>query len=76
MSGLTGHALGHIVRRGVDAAQEHLSTVSSEHIQKLQQDAQLYEKAGAGSEIKPQEMLPILITGIIFVLLIASVSAS
>jgi hypothetical protein len=41
---------------------------------KLQQDAQLYENAGPDMEVSPQEMLPVLITGFIVFLILASVS--
>jgi len=72
MSGVHGQALSHIVRRGV----QHLSGVGPEVIQKLQQDAQLYEQAGPEGEVSPMEFLPIIITGIFVTLLITSVSAS
>jgi len=71
MSGVHGQALVHLVRRGV----QHYSGVSPETIQKLQQDAQLYEQAGPEGPAQPFDFIPIFITGAIVMLLIASVSA-
>lgn len=65
-----GQAISRIVRRGV----QHFSGVSPEVMQKLQQDAQLYEQAGPEGEVNPMEFLPVLITGLIVMLLVASVS--
>lgn len=71
MSGVHGQAISHMVRRGV----QHFSGVSPEVMQKLQQDAQLYEQAGPEGEVNPMEFLPVVITAAIVMLLIASVSA-
>lgn len=66
-------AVGHLAKRGLDAAQAHFAGPSPETMARLQHDAELYENAGPGSEVKPQELLPILITGAIALLLIASI---
>lgn len=70
MSGVHGHVLGHLVRRGVDAAQAHFQ-VSPETMAKLQHDAELYEKTGA--EMHDWEMLPVLATAVLTILILASV---
>jgi hypothetical protein len=62
--------LSHIVKRGV----AHLQSMSPEHMDKLQQDAELYENAGQGMEVSPQAILPVLVTGAIVLLILASVS--
>ncbi|KAJ7779341.1 hypothetical protein DFH07DRAFT_950405 [Mycena maculata] len=61
--------LSHIVKRGV----ARLQAASPEYIAKLQQDAELYENAGPGMEVNPQEALPVLITGLIVLLILASI---
>ncbi|KAJ7110568.1 hypothetical protein C8R44DRAFT_800238 [Mycena epipterygia] len=61
--------LNHIVKRGI----EHFQTASPEYIAKLQQDAELYENAGRDMEVNPQETLPVLITGVIVLLILASI---
>ena len=68
---MTGHLVGHLVRRGV----QHL-TSKQQLISKLEHDAQAYEDAGPETEIKPQEMLPVLITGLVGLLIILSVCIS
>ena len=70
---MTGHLVGHLVRRGVQHAQQHFS--KQQYVEKLEKDAQLYEDAGPDGEIKPREFLPVLITGIIALFVIWSVSA-
>jgi hypothetical protein len=62
---MTGHIVHHLVRRGVN----HLT--KEQYIQKLQNDAHLYEKSG--EEINPREFLPVVITAIITVLILASI---
>lgn len=71
MSGVHGAFIGHIVRRGVDAAQKHIAGVDPAIIAKLQQDAELYEQHG--KEVKPFEFLPVVITAIITLAIIASI---
>ncbi|EME83373.1 uncharacterized protein MYCFIDRAFT_211317 [Pseudocercospora fijiensis CIRAD86] len=75
MSGVHGHVIGHLARRGYDAAQAyfHEVRVSAEQMAQLQQDAELYEQAGPAMEIKPYEMLPVLITAFLTILLVASI---
>ncbi|CAK3932711.1 hypothetical protein DOTSEDRAFT_70537 [Lecanosticta acicola] len=73
MSGVHGQVLGHLVRRGYETAQAHFTSVDREYIQRLKHDANLYDNAGPGMEVKPYEMLPVLITGIITIIVIASV---
>ncbi|KAF2169482.1 hypothetical protein M409DRAFT_52717 [Zasmidium cellare ATCC 36951] len=70
MSGVHGHVLGHLVRRGVDAAHAHFQ-VSPDTMAKLQHDAELYEKTGA--EIHDWEMLPVLATAVLTILVLASI---
>ncbi|KAF7373030.1 hypothetical protein MSAN_00510500 [Mycena sanguinolenta] len=60
--------LNHIVKRGV----AHLQAVTPDYMARLQEDAQLYEKAGP-IEISPMETVPVLITGIIVFLILASI---
>jgi hypothetical protein len=61
--------LHHIVKRSI----AHLQGVSPEYMAKLQQDAQLYEDAGPDMEVDPREALPVLITGVIVFLILASI---
>ncbi|KAJ7507079.1 hypothetical protein B0H11DRAFT_2271607 [Mycena galericulata] len=61
--------LNHIVKRGV----AHLQAVSPEYLAKLQEDAELYEKAAPDMEVSPSESLPVLITAAIFFLILASI---
>ncbi|KAJ7454023.1 hypothetical protein B0H11DRAFT_2070033 [Mycena galericulata] len=61
--------LNHIVKRGV----AHLQAVSPEYLAKLQEDAELYEKAAPDMEVSPSESLPVLITAVIFFLILASI---
>lgn len=68
-----GQAVGHLVRRGVSAAQEHFTGASAEYIQQLQHDSELYEKAGPEMEVNPMEMLPVLITALITIFIVASI---
>lgn len=71
-----GQAVGHLVRRGVSAARDHFSGASAEYMQQLQHDSELYEKAGPEMEVHPMEMLPILVTALITLFVIASVSCA
>lgn len=67
MSGVHGQMLGHLVRRGVSAAQVHFSEAGP-------------EPTDGGKTItvdfNPREYLPVMIVGIITALLIASVRLS
>ena len=74
MSGIHGHLFNHLARRGFEAVQTHFQQPSPEYMQQLQHDAELYENAGPQMEVKPAEMLPVLITGLITLLIVASVS--
>jgi hypothetical protein len=68
---MTGHLVGHVVRRGLQHVQEHYSKKA--YVEKLEQDAQLYENSGPEMELKPKELIPVFITAIIAVLIIWSV---
>ncbi|TKA82554.1 hypothetical protein B0A55_01205 [Friedmanniomyces simplex] len=68
---MSGPILGHLVRRGVQAAQDHFTVADPAYVAKLQQDAELYEQHG--QEINPMEFLPIVITAIIALAIIASI---
>ena len=68
---MTGHIVGHIVRRGV----QHL-TAKQQYVEQLEHDAELYDNAGPKAEIKPLEMLPVIITGLVALLVIWSVRTS
>ena len=68
---MTGHIVGHLVRRGVQAAHQHFT--KEEYVQHLEHDAKLYDNAGPEMEVKPRELLPVLITGIVALLVIWSV---
>lgn len=74
MSGVHGQILGHLAKRGYEAAQHHMRGPSPEMMAKLQHDAQMYEHSGPQMEVKPWEMLPVIVTGFLTLLLIASVS--
>ncbi|KAF2716975.1 hypothetical protein K431DRAFT_256503 [Polychaeton citri CBS 116435] len=67
------HAGVHLVRRGLEAAQSSLQGASPEYLQQLQHDADLYENSGPHGEIKPAEMLPVIITGVVLALVLASI---
>lgn len=54
-------------------AHEHLSTPHEQTIERLEHDAELYDQAGPGMELRPEQMLPLLITGLVFLLALASV---
>jgi hypothetical protein len=73
MAGVHGQVLGHLVRRGVSAAQDHFAGANAEHIQKLQHDAELYDNAGPEMEVDPVKLLPLVITGFLTILIIAAV---
>lgn len=68
-----GQAVGHMVRRGVSAAQEHFTGASAEYMQQLQHDSELYENAGPEMEVNPMEMLPVLVTALVTLFIIASI---
>jgi hypothetical protein len=70
----TLHIVGHVVRRGVEHAQKHFqnAAVSPEIMAKLQHDAELYDQPGSES-ISPMAVLPVVITGVITLLIIASI---
>ncbi|KXT16615.1 hypothetical protein AC579_6673 [Pseudocercospora musae] len=70
MSGVHGHIIGHLARRGYEA---HFHGVSPEQMAQLQKDAELYDQAGPAMEVKPYEMLPVIITALLTILLVASV---
>ncbi|EMD00529.1 hypothetical protein BAUCODRAFT_28875 [Baudoinia panamericana UAMH 10762] len=61
----------HVVRRGVEAAHRHFTQPSHEQMAQLQHDAELYEQTG--QEVSPMEFLPVVITVIVTLLLIASI---
>lgn len=65
---VSGAALTRLVRRGLEAVPGNL--------EQLQFNAGAYERAGPEMEVKPEQMLPVLVTGLVFILLIASVSES
>ncbi|KAK4543171.1 hypothetical protein LTR36_005720 [Oleoguttula mirabilis] len=73
MSAVGGAFIGHVVKRSMQAAQDHFSGPSQEMIDQLNHDAELYEKAGPEMELNPRELLPVLITGLIALVLIASI---
>ena len=64
-------SVGHLVGRGIQHAHQHFT--KQQNLEKLQQDAQLYENAGPEMEVKPQEFLPVIITGVVALLLIMSI---
>jgi hypothetical protein len=61
--------LHHIVKHGV----AHLQAPSPQYLAKLQTDAELYEDAWRNMEFSPIETIPVLITGAIMLLILASV---
>ncbi|EME46556.1 hypothetical protein DOTSEDRAFT_70537 [Dothistroma septosporum NZE10] len=73
MSGVHGQVLGHLVKRGVEAAQAHFSAPKNEYMQQLQHDAEAYDKAGPEMEVQFWELLPVIITGVVTMLLLASI---
>jgi hypothetical protein len=62
--------LGHIVKRGV----AHLQAMSPEYMAKLHHESELYQNTWRDMEVSRQEVLPVLITGVIVFLILASVS--
>ena len=66
---MTGHLVGHVVRRGLQHVQEQYTKQA--YVEKLEQDAQLYEDNG--QEVKPMELMPVFITALIALLIIWSV---
>lgn len=73
MSAINGAFIGHVVKRGMQAAQEHFTGPSQEYVDQLNQDAQLYEQAGPEIQLNPREFLPVIITGLIALFIIASI---
>lgn len=69
---MTGHLVSHVVRRGLQQVQQHYTTKQA-IVEKLEQDAQLYENSGPEGEVKPNELLPVFITAIVALLIIWSV---
>ncbi|KAI1259026.1 hypothetical protein F5Y18DRAFT_319742 [Xylariaceae sp. FL1019] len=73
---MTGHLVGHLVRRGV----EHLTTTTSaaqeQYIAKLRQDAELYDSPNSGPdmEVRPQHLLPAFVTILLVLFGISSIS--
>ncbi|KAJ7916364.1 hypothetical protein B0H13DRAFT_1710864 [Mycena leptocephala] len=61
--------LGHTVKRGV----AHLRAVSPEYMAKLHQESELYQNTWRELEVSRQEVLPVLITGVIVFLILASI---
>lgn len=76
MSGVQGHILGHLAKRGYEAAQQHIRGPSPDMMAKLQHDAQLYDQSGPEMEVSGWEMLPVIVTGFLTLLLVASVCPS
>ncbi|KAK3721692.1 hypothetical protein LTR37_002857 [Vermiconidia calcicola] len=68
---MTGHIVGHLVRRGMQHAHQHFT--KEQYVNKLEQDAKLYDDAGPEMELKPQEFLPVVITGLVALVMIWSV---
>ncbi len=68
---MTGHLVGHVVRRGLQHVQEQYSKKA--YVEKLEQDAQLYENSGPEMELNPKELIPVFITAIVALLIIWSV---
>ncbi|USW53619.1 hypothetical protein Slin15195_G069380 [Septoria linicola] len=73
MSGVQGHILGHLAKRGYEAAQQHIRGGSPDMMAKLQHDAQLYDQSGPEMEVSGWEMLPVIVTGFLTLLLVASI---
>lgn len=73
MSGVHGQVLSHVVRRGVAVAQEHFTGASAKTIEKLQHDAALYDAAGPEMDMDPSEFLPVILTGLLILVFLASV---
>ena len=70
---MTYSLVSHVVRRGVEEVHSHYAARQL-YVEQLEQDAQLYENADV-PEMKPYELLPVLITGLIAVFTIWTVSA-
>lgn len=52
-----------LIRRGVDSA---LNGVTPEQFAQLQVDAQAYENAGPDMEVNHAKMIPVIVTGALF----------
>ncbi|KAJ7712984.1 hypothetical protein B0H16DRAFT_1436329 [Mycena metata] len=61
--------LTHIVKRGL----ANIQAATPEYIAQLKADAEVYEQAGPEMEVNPIEALPILITALFFLLVLASI---
>jgi hypothetical protein len=69
---MTGHIVGHLVRRGFQHLAE-LATPEQRYVNQLEKDARLYEDSGPEMELKPQDLLPVFIIGLLTLLIIWSV---
>jgi len=69
MSGIQGHVLGHIVRRGVN----HIAGYPDEYVEMLQQNAEAYENSDL-PEVKFHEMIPIIVTAFIVFIVSAMIN--
>lgn len=47
--------------------------VTPEYLAQLQADAQAYERAGPEMEVKPEQLMPVMVTGAILMALLVSV---
>lgn len=73
MSAAHYNMFGHVVKRGVAAAQEHFSQAQADgYVNQLKQDAELYDQSGI-KELSPIEFLPIIITAFVTIFIIASI---
>lgn len=68
---MTGHIVSHLARRGMQHMHEHYS--KKWYVERLEQDAQLYEDAGPEGRVDPKELWPVFVTAIIAILIIWSV---
>ncbi|KAI0153128.1 hypothetical protein GGR57DRAFT_503266 [Xylariaceae sp. FL1272] len=73
---MTGHLAGHLVRRGVEHLTTKTTAAQEQYIQKLRQDAELYDSPGPGPgmEVRPQHLLPAFITILLVLFAVASIS--
>ncbi|KAK5134568.1 hypothetical protein LTR08_006353 [Meristemomyces frigidus] len=72
MSALHGMS-AHIAKRCLHAARDHFSGPSQETMDHLNHDAELYEQGGEEMSINFYELLPVLITGLLALMAIASI---
>lgn len=61
MSGIHGQVLGHLAKRGVD------------YVSDIRKGAHAYDTAGAEMEVQPWEFLPVFITGLLTLLVVAGI---